>query len=204
MAPRKLDFVVLNAFTGSMSGGNPAAVIYLENDDLSTETLLNIGRGLNQPIATFILPSSVKPTSDHAATFKLRWFITNTEVGLCGHGTLAAAHVLFKLMPNLVPKGVDTLEFETHYGTVTARPAPKGRMEMDMPTSELAPVSDEQATKIKAALAKAFGKDEVAVNYIGGGIGPRAVMLMVELDEKENLADAKINDGALVTNASRS
>lgn len=196
-SPRKLDFVVINAFTKSMSGGNPAAVIYLEAD-LPAGLLMKIGRGLNQPITTFISPSSRKPTGQKAATFRLRWFITNYEVPLCGDGTLAAAYLLFKLRQELLPAGVEVLEFETMCGIIIARPAPFDRMEIQMPTSEAVPASADEASRIKGVLATAFGREDVAVKFIGGGSGPRSKFLLIELDEKENLAGAVLNDAALV------
>ena len=58
---------------------------------------------------------------DGRAHFNLRWFTPNTEVNLCGHATLATAHVLWEeghVPPDQVPR------FETRSGLLSARRGP--------------------------------------------------------------------------------
>jgi PhzF family phenazine biosynthesis protein len=82
-----LPFYWIDAFTDRIFGGNPAAVIPLESW-LEEPLLQRIAweNGLSET-AYFVRTG--------AARAQLRWFTPTVEVDLCGHATLAAAHVLF-------------------------------------------------------------------------------------------------------------
>src|SRR5688572_27292600 len=82
----KLPIYQLDAFTSELFGGNPAAVVVLD-DWLPDPTLQSIGLENNLSETAFIVP--------RGETFELRWFTPEVEVDLCGHATLAGAHVLF-------------------------------------------------------------------------------------------------------------
>lgn len=82
----KLAIYQIDAFTSRLFGGNPAAVVVLE-EWLADEVLQAIAAENNLSETAFVLP--------HANPAKLRWFTPELEVDLCGHATLAAAHVLF-------------------------------------------------------------------------------------------------------------
>jgi PhzF family phenazine biosynthesis protein len=83
----KLPLYQIDAFTSRMFRGNPAAVVLLE-DWLADETLMAIAAENNLAETAFVVPrGDVMP---------LRWFTPTVEVDLCGHATLAAAHVLFR------------------------------------------------------------------------------------------------------------
>ncbi|MFT6322179.1 MAG: PhzF family phenazine biosynthesis protein [Granulosicoccus sp.] len=76
----------VDAFTEKIFGGNPAAVCPLENwlpDDL----MQSIAMENNLAETAFYVSKE-----NH---FELRWFTPTTEVDLCGHATLASAHVIF-------------------------------------------------------------------------------------------------------------
>ena len=81
-----LPIYQVDAFTNRIFGGNPAAVIPLESwfDDA---TLQAIACENNLSETSFMVAND--------STYELRWFMPTGEVDLCGHGTLAAAHVLF-------------------------------------------------------------------------------------------------------------
>lgn len=82
----KIPIFQVDAFTSSLFRGNPAAVCIL--DDWIDDFLLQSIAGENNLSETaFIVP--------RGETFDLRWFTPTTEVALCGHATLASAHVLF-------------------------------------------------------------------------------------------------------------
>ena len=86
MSERSLPFFVVNAFTSSTFGGNPAAVVPLEtalNDDL----LLAIAAQHN-------LSETAYFERQTEGTYRLRWFTPKAEVRLCGHATLATAWVI--------------------------------------------------------------------------------------------------------------
>jgi PhzF family phenazine biosynthesis protein len=82
----KLPIFQVDAFTGELFGGNPAAVVVLDGW-LPDATLQAIGRENNLSETAFVVP--------RAGDFELRWFTPEIEVDLCGHATLASAHVLF-------------------------------------------------------------------------------------------------------------
>ena len=76
----------VDAFTGRLFGGNPAAVVVLP-EWLADETLQAIAQENNLAETAFVVPG--------ADWFGLRWFTPEIEVDLCGHATLASAYVLF-------------------------------------------------------------------------------------------------------------
>jgi PhzF family phenazine biosynthesis protein len=82
----KLPLYQIDAFTRRTFGGNPAAVVLLD-DWLPDAVLAAIAAENNVAETAFVIPrGDVMP---------LRWFTPLVEVDLCGHATLAAAHVLF-------------------------------------------------------------------------------------------------------------
>jgi len=77
----------VDAFAKKVFQGNPAAVVPLETWDLSDEELQAIAAENNLSETAFFV--------DRGDYFHLRWFTPGAEVRLCGHATLASAHVLF-------------------------------------------------------------------------------------------------------------
>ncbi len=64
--------------------GNTAAVILLDNP-LPTNEMQRIAKELNQPATTFLWAAI-----DEKNVYNVRWFAPDAEIGLCGHGSLAA------------------------------------------------------------------------------------------------------------------
>ncbi len=77
---------MVDAFTTEPFRGNPAAVAVLDAfaDDARMRA---VAREMNLSETAFVVP---REDGDH----DLRWFTPAVEVDLCGHATLAAAHVL--------------------------------------------------------------------------------------------------------------
>ncbi|WP_436856795.1 PhzF family phenazine biosynthesis protein [Citrobacter tructae] len=86
---RQIDFYMIDAFTTSTFGGNAAAVCPL-TEWLPDETLLKMSKQHNQSETAYFVPTE--------KGFELRWFTTQGEINLCGHATLAAAHVIFEYL----------------------------------------------------------------------------------------------------------
>ena len=63
--------------------GNTAAVVWLDQP-LKEEEMQTIATDFNQPATTFLWPSS------RINAYHVRWFAPDEEIGLCGHGSLAA------------------------------------------------------------------------------------------------------------------
>jgi PhzF family phenazine biosynthesis protein len=82
----QIDLYQVDAFAEQVFQGNPAAVCPL-NAWIADELLQNIAQANNLSETAFFVPNGDK--------FELRWFTPSHEVDLCGHATLAAAHVLF-------------------------------------------------------------------------------------------------------------
>ncbi len=76
----------IDAFSGELFGGNPAAVCPLESW-LSDELLQNIAMENNLSETGFYVKKGDE--------YELRWFTPAIEVDLCGHATLATSHVIF-------------------------------------------------------------------------------------------------------------
>lgn len=75
-----------DAFTDKVFSGNPAAVCPL-NEWIADDLMQSIAAETNLADTTFYVPNG--------NGFDIRWFTPKVEVALCGHATLATAHVLF-------------------------------------------------------------------------------------------------------------
>lgn len=83
-----MDFYQVDAFTDRPFAGNPAAVVFLESFP-SNEWLQHVAAEMNLAETAFLVPTA-------NAVYDLRWFTPVAEVDLCGHATLASAHVLWE------------------------------------------------------------------------------------------------------------
>ena len=86
----EIPFFQVDAFAGQPFAGNPAAVMPLERW-LDEATMQAIAAENNLSETAFTVRSH-----DDEADYDLRWFTPTTEVNLCGHATLASAHVLIE------------------------------------------------------------------------------------------------------------
>ncbi len=102
----KLPLYQVDAFTSRVFSGNPAAVVLLD-EWLPNKSLAAIAAENNLSETAFVVP--------HGDPMPLRWFTPAVEVDLCGHATLATAHVLFR---HVFP-AASTLAFGTKSGTLT-------------------------------------------------------------------------------------
>ncbi|UJR20400.1 hypothetical protein I4U23_023531 [Adineta vaga] len=99
----------VDAFTHQLFGGNPAAVCPLDKW-LPDSVMQNIAAENNLSETAFFAPV----TSNDG--YELRWFTPTVEVDLCGHATLAAAHIIFT---EISPQ-TDIVNFQTkHAGELT-------------------------------------------------------------------------------------
>jgi predicted PhzF superfamily epimerase YddE/YHI9 len=82
----KIPIYQVDAFSNQLFKGNPAAVCPL-TEWLPDELMQNIAEENNLAETAFIVPSQTG--------YEIRWFTPAVEVDLCGHATLASAHVMF-------------------------------------------------------------------------------------------------------------
>lgn len=96
----EFPFAIINVFSSTETNalGNPSAVILLDSD-LSDEKLQSIATELHQPATTFLWKTATKNE------FLIRWFAPDAEIGLCGHGAMAASVFLSVQHPEIVDKG---------------------------------------------------------------------------------------------------
>jgi predicted PhzF superfamily epimerase YddE/YHI9 len=138
----KFDQYQVSAFTQRQFGGNPAAVVPLE-EWLPTEIMQAVAAENNLSETAFFVPGE--------AGFGLRWFTPTVEVDLCGHATLAAAHVLF----NELGHPAQQLHFQTRSGELIVSRV-DGAISMDFPVY---PVAD---SALDPAIVSALGGAPVA------------------------------------------
>jgi PhzF family phenazine biosynthesis protein len=124
----KLPLYQVDAFADRLFSGNPAAVCPLPAwlDD-----------ALLQAIADENNLSETAFTVAEGKGYRLRWFTPAAEVDLCGHATLAAAHVLFQHEGALG----DELRFSTRSGELCVRRR-GDELHMDLPAALPEPVED--------------------------------------------------------------
>jgi len=115
----KLQLYQADAFAAGLFKGNPAAVVPLQNW-LSDELMQQIAMENNLSETAFFIPKG-----DH---FHIRWFTPKTEVKLCGHATLATAHVIF----NELKFQGEKLAFESMSGLLTVEKV-EDKLQLDFP-----------------------------------------------------------------------
>jgi PhzF family phenazine biosynthesis protein len=139
----------VDAFTERAFAGNPACVVML-NEQKEDEWMASLAAEMNLSETAFLLPRE--------DGYHLRWFTPAAEVALCGHATLASAHILWEegyLQEN------EPATFETLSGRLGA--VKKGDwIEMDFPAfpAEETALSDELADMLGGNPQEAFTSSE--------------------------------------------
>jgi len=139
-----LPIFVVDAFTSEPFGGNPAGVVLDHGDE---SWMQRVAAEMRHSETAF-----VRPRAD-ALAYDLRWFTPEVEVSLCGHATLASAHVLFetgRVSPN------DTITFHTRGSELRAAHAGSEGVTLDFPVSVPRP-----STSPDAELFAALGIEPV-------------------------------------------
>src|SRR5205809_3603481 len=120
-----LRITQVDAFTNQPFAGNPAAVCILPKA-AEPSWMLNVAREMNLAETAFLVRQK--------DGYDLRWFTPAVEVDLCGHATLASAHVLWEdglLKPDAQAR------FHTKSGLLTADRR-DGLIELDFPATPAA------------------------------------------------------------------
>jgi PhzF family phenazine biosynthesis protein len=127
---------LVDAFTDRPFAGNPAGVC-LPDGPRDTTWMQSVAAEMNQAETAFLLPRS-------DGGWDLRWFTPTVEVDLCGHATLASAHVLWTTERATRNRPI---RFHTKSGVLTCTAADE-RIEMDFPA--------EPAVAVEAPAEEAF------------------------------------------------
>ncbi len=137
-----------DAFTQHIFGGNPAAVCPLE-EWLPDDLMQNIAVENNLAETAFI----VREGND----YHIRWFTPTVEVNLCGHATLAAAHIFF----NHLQYKQKEISFHSKSGLLKVMQQKNGQLTLDFPRDHF-----EKAAHIPPAIGQAL---KIAVTEVYKG-----------------------------------
>lgn len=154
--------VQVDAFADRPFSGNPAAVCVLSSP-ADEGWMQAVALEMNLSETAFLLP---EPEPDAPDSYRLRWFTPTVEVDLCGHATLAAAHVLWE--DGRRPEG-EPISFSTRSGRLRAGRS-GGLIALDFPAE---PVVDRQPP---AGLIEAVGAS--SPRFVGGN----RMDLLLQLD----------------------
>ncbi|MFJ4427701.1 MULTISPECIES: PhzF family phenazine biosynthesis protein [Streptomyces] len=174
---------IVDAFTDRPFAGNPAGVLLLDafpGDD----RLQNVALEVNHAETAFAHPLPPGGEADWA----LRWFTPVTEVAMCGHATLATAHVLHSTGAHAGP-----VRFATLSGVLVATPAEDGSITLDFPTAPLTRVD------VPAGVAEALGAEPLTAFDTGPNVGD----LLVELADEKTVRGLRPDHRALCTHSAR-
>lgn len=115
-----------DAFTSHVFGGNPAAVVPLDIW-LPNAKMQNIAAENNLAETAFIVPTGGE------SDYYIRWFTPSIEVRLCGHATLATAHILFEHLGF----GKSVIRFDSLSGILSVKKQADKTYTLDFPTDIL-------------------------------------------------------------------
>ena len=141
---------LVDAFASKPFTGNPACVVEPFDVWPDAAWMQTLAMENNQAETAYLLKT------DDPARFGLRWFTPALEIPLCGHATLASAHVLLNELGIQAP----ILIFDTMSGQLTVRTLDDGQLELNFPANP--PVQIETP----AGLAEALGA-EILETWVG-------------------------------------
>jgi PhzF family phenazine biosynthesis protein len=168
MAP---NFFHVDAFTDQPFRGNPAAVLLLDSER-PTEWMQSFAADMNLSETSFVVRRE--------SGFGLRWCTPAVEVDLCGHATLASAHVLLE---QGVAGAAESIEFHTRGGILKATRG-ADRIELDFPAKPA------EAVTGPAGLFEALGAPGISV-------GRNQFDYLIELESDRVVRGLKPDFGAL-------
>jgi len=216
MPSRTLRYTIVDAFTQSSFRGNPAAVVVFNDpaDQLPDAALQLIAREFNLSETAF-----VTRTSD-PSVYRLCWFTPTTEVTLCGHATLASAHVVFTqlLSPKSSPHDTDVdtgnhsdseriITFQTRKGAgdVSVRQHSglnAGRLELIFPAGVVVTPEDALVKHVRSVVAAALpGAPHDLVKDVAICTGTMYTdFVLIHVDDELDLSSADIQPAQFVCN----
>lgn len=157
-----IRIVQVDAFTSRPFAGNPAAVCVLP-EPRPDQWMRDVAREMNLSETAFLTPQN--------GGYNLRWLTPAVEVDLCGHATVASAHVLWQ--DGHLPEGRQA-RFHTRSGLLTADRRGEW-IELDFPAKVAAPA------QAPPELLRALGVQDAKY------VGRNAFDYLVEVDSEETL-----------------
>lgn len=119
----------VDAFTNQAFAGNPAGVCFPETQPCA-EWMQAIAKEMNLSETAFLMPEGTG--------YRLRWFTPKVEVALCGHATLASAHILFETGRLSTS---EIAQFFTLSGKLLATRNIEGCITLDFPSRPIQPAN---------------------------------------------------------------
>lgn len=133
----QLHFHQVDAFSDRPFAGNPA-MVYRLDQWLEDGLMQQVAAEHNLAETAFVVAED--------DGYRIRWFTPSTEVPLCGHATLASAHVLFDVYAEQAPR----LDFKSRSGLLSVS-RENGRLWLDFPRIDPQPLTE------PVAVAEALG-----------------------------------------------
>ena len=177
----KLQIFQLDAFANRRFGGNPAAVVVLP-EWLPDEKLQAIAQENNLAETAFVVPGGTN--------FDLRWFTPEIEVDLCGHATLASAHVMF----NHGYTDEATVVFRYQGGTLRVT-REDGLLAMDFPARPASRIN------LDASVTRALGAEPSELHRARDLLAVYGSQAEVEALRPDFAAVAKLDTFAVIASA---
>lgn len=168
------NIFVVDAFTAEPFAGNPAGVCLLDEWPES-QWMQSLAAEMRHSETAFLVKSG-------DGDYHLRWFTPAVEMDLCGHATLASAHVLYH--HGFEPETAE-LRFQTRSGKLRAS-LDSGKIRLDFPASI------PKSTEIDEKVREIFGFDPLFA-----GISDSDFFLVVAPDEKAVLATQPTDDAMM-------
>jgi PhzF family phenazine biosynthesis protein len=176
---------IVDAFTERPFAGNPAGVLLFDSGGFPADSWLQqVATELNLSETAFAHPLP----DGGEAYWALRWFTPATEVDMCGHATLATAHVL-----RTTGAAEGTVRFAARCGILAATAREDGTVTLDFPTSPLTRVD------VPDTIAGALGAEVLSAHDTGPHIGD----LLLELADEQTVRGLRPDFGALVAHSER-
>lgn len=160
-----MELIVVDAFTDRPFAGNPAAVCQLR-EPADEQWMKNLAREMNLSETAFLIPQG--------KGFQIRWLTPSVEVDLCGHATLASAHVLDR----------PVVEFYSRSGPLQATRLEDGWIRLDFPATS------PQACEPPEGLLEALG-------CRAEWIGRSRFDYLVQVDSEQTVRSLKPDHGRL-------
>ena len=194
MTDEAREFTQVDAFADEAFRGNPAAVFVLDGP-ADADWMQSVALEMNLSETAFCHPRPDAP----AGEWDLRWFTPTAEVDLCGHATLATAHVL--VADHGATGGIG---FHTRSGRLVAMATDDGiRLDFPVDVLEDVPVTEAMAGAVGCpVLGAAMGGTDLLVEVataaevrsctpdIGlvAGLADRAVIVTSTCDDRDDVA----------------
>ncbi|PVF93631.1 Diaminopimelate epimerase-like protein [Serendipita vermifera] len=191
-----IQFFHVDAFTLKPFTGNPAAVVFLQeenqfNDDRYLQT---VASEFNLPACSFLLP--IKPSAETTSSvprYQIKWFSPLKRIPICGHGTMAASHVVFE-----INQGAQSIEYDAGPAGPLIATKKDSKIELEFPACKLVDL-DQAGDKVKAnvdvkQILRSVFPDSVELKHVGrGDRGGYVDLIVAEITEDYPLKEAKLN-----------